>query len=189
MRLPGSSDSHRRSRLAALREFFAALQSSNSDLSIDTLSNFPTSRVLRLHADPPCLRPMTSADTNTFLGLFVCRDWFVALPSRRISSSRLPPPGADENPSEIHEKGLAHGLARPVLTCPYRAHLCTPVTTCAHLCRVLSGCAVHVCCQGVQGVLSWTHGVLPGCAVKVCCQCVLSGWHSVRMSGNMAPVQ
>jgi hypothetical protein len=49
---PESSGSHRRSQFGALREFFAALQSSYQDLCIDTLSTFTTPRVLRLHVDP-----------------------------------------------------------------------------------------------------------------------------------------
>ena len=52
LRPSGSSGSHRRSRLAVLRELAAVLQPSHRDLSIDTLPTLSTSKVLRLHADP-----------------------------------------------------------------------------------------------------------------------------------------
>ena len=41
----------RRSRFPTLRQISATLQSSRRDLSIDTLSTFSTSRVLRIDAD------------------------------------------------------------------------------------------------------------------------------------------
>ena len=47
-----SSGSHRRSRLPTLREISPTLQSSHRDLSIEHLSTFPASRILRIYATP-----------------------------------------------------------------------------------------------------------------------------------------
>ena len=55
MRPSGSSGYHRRSQFASLRKISASLQPSSQDLSIDTLSTFSTSRVLRTDADLPLL--------------------------------------------------------------------------------------------------------------------------------------
>ena len=65
-----SSESHRRSRFAKLREIFAKLQSSHRDLSIDTLPAVLTSRVLRLcisRTRAGCRQPYMYNTYSTYL--------------------------------------------------------------------------------------------------------------------------